>query len=67
MSTKGTRSFCQKLVWQKNSGGSFNQYPVPEGMFEKQIGRTDSLTSESSAYMRVVKNFNIKSLKYCFY
>ena len=23
MSTKSTRSFCQKLVWQKNSGGSF--------------------------------------------
>ena len=23
MSTKTTRSFCQKLVWQKNSGGSF--------------------------------------------
>ena len=25
MSTKSTRSFCQKLVWQKNSGGSFKQ------------------------------------------
>ena len=23
MSTKSTRSFCQKLVWQKNSGGSY--------------------------------------------
>ena len=22
MSTKSTRSFCQRLVWQKNSGGS---------------------------------------------
>ena len=23
VSAKSTRSFCQKLVWQKNSGGSY--------------------------------------------
>ena len=30
MSTKSTRSFCQKLVWQKNSGGSSIQFRVLE-------------------------------------
>ena len=28
MSTKSTRSFCQKLVWQKNSGGSSGMFTI---------------------------------------
>ena len=31
MSTKSTRSFCQKLVWQKNSGGSYQHFDFPHG------------------------------------
>ena len=43
------------------------QYLMPDGMFGKLIGRTDGLTHDYSEYLRVVQNFDTKSLKYCLY
>ena len=37
MSTKSTRSFCQKLVWQKNSGGSSIQCNLEANLFVSSI------------------------------
>ena len=43
MSLKSTRSFCQKLVWQKNSGGS---YIIVDWGVKNQIKQNNHFSDE---------------------
>ena len=55
MSAKSTRSFCQKLVWQKNSGGSY----IPMSKCGRNVLKTlqyDSVLSNNfSFFLNLIK------------